>query len=81
MPLSEGITLARSQGVDLVEVNPNAVPPVCRLVDFGKFRYEPCRKASLVFMIGMPWKDRKLTKSSSPETMASACAATAHSRT
>jgi len=42
--LSEAITLARSKGVDLVEVNPNAVPPVCRLVDFGKFRYEQAKR-------------------------------------
>jgi translation initiation factor IF-3 len=44
MSLSEGINLARSKGVDLVEVNPNAVPPVCRLVDFGKFRYEQAKR-------------------------------------
>jgi translation initiation factor IF-3 len=42
--LSEAITMARSKGVDLVEVNPNAVPPVCRLVDFGKFRYEQAKR-------------------------------------
>jgi translation initiation factor IF-3 len=44
MPLGEAITLARSRQVDLVEVNPNAVPPVCRLVDFGKFRYEQAKR-------------------------------------
>ena len=44
IPLSDAINLARSQGVDLVEVNPNAVPPVCRLVDFGKFRYEQAKR-------------------------------------
>ncbi|HEV7924883.1 MAG TPA: translation initiation factor IF-3 [Verrucomicrobiae bacterium] len=42
--LSEAITMARAKGVDLVEVNPNAVPPVCRLVDFGKFRYEQAKR-------------------------------------
>jgi translation initiation factor IF-3 len=42
--LSEAISLARSKGVDLVEVNPSAVPPVCRLVDFGKFRYEQAKR-------------------------------------
>jgi len=36
--------MARSHGVDLVEVAPNAKPPVCRLVDFGKFRYEQAKK-------------------------------------
>jgi len=36
--------MARTHGVDLVEVAPNAKPPVCRLVDFGKFRYEQSKK-------------------------------------
>ncbi len=44
MALSEAINLARAKGVDLVEVNPNAVPSVCRLVDFGKFRYEQAKR-------------------------------------
>jgi len=44
MLLSEAINVARSQQVDLVEVNPQAVPPVCRLVDFGKFRYEQAKR-------------------------------------
>jgi translation initiation factor IF-3 len=38
------LTLARNQGVDLVEIAPNATPPVCRLVDFGKYRYEQAKK-------------------------------------
>ncbi len=38
--LGEAISLARAKGVDLVEIAPNAAPPVCRLVDFGKYRYE-----------------------------------------
>jgi translation initiation factor IF-3 len=38
--LAEAITMARVKGVDLVEIAPNAAPPVCRLVDFGKYRYE-----------------------------------------
>ena len=43
-PLAEAINLARASGVDLVEVAPNATPPVCRLVDFGKYRYEQSKK-------------------------------------
>ena len=42
--LSEAMVLARQNGVDLVEIAPNAQPPVCRLVDFGKFRYEQAKK-------------------------------------
>ncbi len=44
MSLNEALARARSLGVDLVEIAPNAVPPVCRLVDYGKFRYEQAKK-------------------------------------
>ena len=44
LPLGEALNLARSSGVDLVEIAANAVPPVCRVVDFGKFRYEQAKK-------------------------------------
>jgi translation initiation factor IF-3 len=36
--------MARDRGLDLVEVAPNAIPPVCRLMDYGRFRYEQSRK-------------------------------------
>jgi translation initiation factor IF-3 len=42
--LNEALSLARQQGVDLVEIAPNATPPVCRLVEIGKFRYEKAKK-------------------------------------
>ncbi len=44
MSLGEALTLARSRGVDLVEVAATANPPVCRLVDYGKFRYEQAKR-------------------------------------
>jgi translation initiation factor IF-3 len=44
IPLGEAINLARSQGMDLVEVAATANPPVCRIVDFGKFQYEQAKK-------------------------------------
>jgi len=44
LPLGTALTLARASGVDLVEIAPNATPPVCRLVDFGKFRCEQSKK-------------------------------------
>ena len=40
LSLGDAINMARTEGVDLVEIAPNATPPVCRLVDFGKYRYE-----------------------------------------
>lgn len=42
--MREAIGLAEERGLDLVEVAPNAVPPVCRLLDYGKFRYEQSKK-------------------------------------
>jgi translation initiation factor IF-3 len=44
LPLGEALNLARISGVDLVEIAPNATPPVCRVVDFGKFRYEQAKR-------------------------------------
>lgn len=38
------LDLARQKGVDLVEVAPNAVPPVCKLLDYGRFRYEQTKR-------------------------------------
>ena len=41
---SDAIQRAESIGLDVVEVSPNAVPPVCRLMDFGKYKYELSKK-------------------------------------
>lgn len=43
-PLNEALAMARTHGVDLVEIAATATPPVCRLVDFGKYRYELSKK-------------------------------------
>jgi translation initiation factor IF-3 len=44
MPLSQAQELARKHGLDLVEVAPTAAPPVCRLLDYGKFKYQQAKK-------------------------------------
>jgi len=44
LPLGEAILRARSLGMDLVEVAPTANPPVCRIIDFGKYQYEQAKK-------------------------------------
>ena len=44
LPIQEALKLAFERNLDLVEVAPNAVPPVCRLLDFGKFQYERQKK-------------------------------------
>ncbi|WP_081619531.1 MULTISPECIES: translation initiation factor IF-3 [Vitreoscilla] len=40
----QAMALAEEQDVDLVEISPNATPPVCKLMDFGKFKYEQAKK-------------------------------------
>lgn len=45
MPISEALELAKGISLDLVEVSPNADPPVCRIMDFGKFVFEQNKKA------------------------------------
>jgi len=46
MSLADGIKLALDAGLDLVEVSPNAEPPVCKITNFGKMRYELQKKAA-----------------------------------
>jgi translation initiation factor IF-3 len=44
MPLSQAREIARKHNLDLVEVAPTSVPPVCRLLDYGKYKYEQAKK-------------------------------------
>lgn len=43
-PINQALEMARERGLDLVEVAPNANPPVCRILDYGKFKYEQAKK-------------------------------------
>lgn len=45
MTVDEACQSAERQGLDLVEVSPKAIPPVCRIMDYGKFRYELAKKS------------------------------------
>jgi translation initiation factor IF-3 len=45
MPSKKALEYARSVGLDLVEISPNASPPVCKVIDYGKYRYDQSRKA------------------------------------
>ena len=40
MPPPQALTIARQKGLDLVEISPTAVPPVCRIMDYGKYQYQ-----------------------------------------
>ena len=44
IPTHEALRNAEERGLDLVEVSPKAVPPVCRIMDYGKFKYEQSKK-------------------------------------
>ena len=44
MPVRDALRLAEEAGVDLVKIAPTAKPPVCKIVDYGKFKYEQTRK-------------------------------------
>jgi translation initiation factor IF-3 len=44
LPLREAISKAQEAGLDLIEISPNAQPPVCKITDYGKFKYEQKKK-------------------------------------
>ena len=47
MPLNKAIELAKKEGLDLIEISPNANPPVCKIMDMGKYKYDLQKKANL----------------------------------
>ena len=44
MPTNQAQRMAENQGLDLVEITPNAQPPVCKIMDYGKFRFDQLKK-------------------------------------
>jgi translation initiation factor IF-3 len=46
MPTTEALKIAEDLGLDLVEVSPGAAPPVCKILDYGKYKYEQQKKAA-----------------------------------
>ena len=46
LPLNKAIEMAKEEGLDLIEISPNAKPPVCKISDIGKHRYDLQKKAS-----------------------------------
>src|SRR5215475_16094019 len=44
--IGEALALAQEAGFDLVEISPNATPPVCKLLDYGKYKYQEQKKAA-----------------------------------
>ena len=54
LPLNKAIEMAKDEGLDLIEISPNANPPVCKIMDMGKYKYDLQKK--LMF----PKKKKKL---------------------
>src|ERR671919_510060 len=46
VPFFDALKVAEDAGLDLVEISPNATPPVCKILDYGKFKYEAQKKAN-----------------------------------
>jgi translation initiation factor IF-3 len=46
--IAEGLALAQEAGLDLVEIAPNSAPPVCKILDYGKYKYQAQKKAAEV---------------------------------
>jgi translation initiation factor IF-3 len=70
MPLSEALRIAQGKGLDLVEIAPNAEPPVCRIVDYGKFRYEESKREKHSQHAGEKMKEIQLSPVIDPHDFA-----------
>ena len=46
LPIKKAIEAAKSEGLDLIEISPNANPPVCKIMDMGKYKYDMQKKAN-----------------------------------
>ena len=46
LPIKEAIEIAKNEGLDLIEISPNANPPVCKIMDMGKYKYDLQKKAN-----------------------------------
>ena len=46
MPLGKAIQLAKNESLDLIEISPNTNPPVCKIMDIGKYKYDLQKKAN-----------------------------------
>ena len=47
LPLNKAVSIAKEEGLDLIEISPNANPPVCKIMDMGKYKYDLQKKANL----------------------------------
>ncbi len=69
MSLNEALALARSKGLDLVEIAATATPPVCRIVNYGKFMYEEAKRDSHARPAGGRMKEIQLSPAIDPHDL------------
>lgn len=70
MPLGDALRLAMSRGLDLIEIAPDATPPVCRIVDYGKFQYEESKRSKDSQQAGSKMKEIQLSPNIDPHDFA-----------
>jgi translation initiation factor IF-3 len=70
MPLGDALQLARSKGLDLIEVAATATPPVCRIVDYGKFLYEEAKRSKDSRPSASKMKELQVSPSIDPHDLA-----------
>lgn len=70
MPLADALRLAQSKGLDLVEIAPTATPPVCRIVNYGKLKYEEAKNQKDTKNAGSKMKEVQLSASIDPHDFA-----------
>jgi len=70
MPLGDALRLATNQGMDLIEIVADATPPVCRIIEFGKFQYEQSKKGKESRSSGPRMKEIQLSASIDPHDFA-----------
>lgn len=69
-PTQEALRLAQEEGLDLVEVNPRSMPPTCRLLDYGKYKYLQSKKAAASKATRVETKEIQVAPKISPNDLA-----------
>lgn len=70
MSLGEALQLARGKGLDLIEIAPNATPPVCRIVEYGKFLYEEAKRSKNTRPAAGKMKELQISPAIDPHDLA-----------
>jgi translation initiation factor IF-3 len=70
MSLGEALQLARAKGLDLVEIAANATPPVCRIVDYGRFVYEEAKRSKDAKQSANKMKELQISAAIDPHDLA-----------